>query len=362
MRVMITCGGTGGHITPAIAIADTIKQKSPAAHILFVGGLGGMEERLVTAAGYSIRLLRVVGLPRRPTPSALRAVFLTAAAVRAARHLVAEWSPDLVIGTGGYACYPTLFAAAARGIPTAVHESNAVPGLAVKLLAGRVDRIWLNFREAGERLKQKDKLAVVGNPLPRGCAQTRLQPLPGEGDPMLLSFGGSLGADALNCAVLSLMAEHRHEPRVHFLHATGRRCFADFEAAMTERGLAGHPRIRAVPYIDDMPRQMARATLVIARAGAMTISELAAMRKPAILIPSPNVTGNHQYKNAAALAAAGAARLLREEELQAGLSPLVRELLSSQEARAALAHAIGGFAVPDANDRIWGEILSLTRG
>ena len=168
MRVVITCGGTGGHIVPALAIADIIRENEPHAEILFVGGKNGMEKELVTRAGYEIRLLDVQGLSRRISFSNFRAVARAIRASGEARRILKSFRPDLVIGTGGYACYPTLRAAISLRIPTAVHESNAVPGLAVKLLAPRLDRVWLNFEKAREALPKRSRTLVVGNPLPRG--------------------------------------------------------------------------------------------------------------------------------------------------------------------------------------------------
>ena len=359
MRLIVTCGGTGGHITPALAIADTVRENCARAEILFVGSEGGMEEELVRRAGYPIRSLRIKGLARNLSPANIRALYLAVRAVGAAEALLSEFSPDAVVGTGGYACYPTLRAAVKRGIPTAVHESNAFPGLAVRRLAARVDRVWLNFADAAKHLSPRTQCLCVGNPLPRGYGAA-FPAHKTDGKRRVLSFGGSLGARELNRAVLAVMERERELPEVYHCHATGRREYETVLAEFRSRGLDRCPRFELLPYIDDMPQRMAEADLVICRAGAMSISELSSVGAPAILVPSPNVTGDHQYKNAKVLADAGAAVLLTEGELQR-LAVEVVSLLNDPVARGALSKAIGGFASPDANKRIYEDLCRLLK-
>lgn len=362
MKLILSCGGTGGHITPALAIAATVRENLPHAEVLFVGGEHGMERALVGAAGYPIRTLRVRGLSRSLSLSNLGALRLTVRAVREANVLLSEFRPDIVIGTGGYACYPTLQAAARLGIPTAVHESNAIPGLAVRMLARRLDRVWLNFAEAAAALPRGSNTLVVGNPLARSAADTTPYPLPASCRQMVLSFGGSLGAPRINRAVLELMKSEARRPEIYHLHAAGKGDFEATDSAYRAVGLARIPRLRVVPFLSDMPRQMATADVVICRAGAMSISELAAMGRAAVLIPSPNVTGNHQYRNAKALADAGAAVLLTEDQLDKGaLTAAVFELLANGEKRREMERAIRRFAHPDANRLILEDIKQLVK-
>lgn len=364
MRVLLTCGGTGGHITPAIAIADMLCENVADLTCLFVGTEGGMENSMVAAAGYEIRALRVVGLSRRNPLALLRAARLLCTAEREAGEIIRDFRPDIIIGTGSYACYPALAAGAALGIPTAVHESNAVPGLAVRMLAKRLDRIWLGFEKAAEGLPKGARPLVVGNPTPRGFGKQEAPfPLPVGCSKMVLSFGGSLGAAKLNDAMLSLMAAERKMSGVYHLHATGKREFERVSRAFAERGLAGDPHFALLPFIEDMPAKMAAADLVICRAGAMSITELALAGRAAILVPSPNVTGDHQTKNAAVLAAAGAAVMIEESFLGGGmLEGAVTELLTSPVRRARMEEAIRGFARPDANRSIFLDVLSLIKG
>lgn len=359
MKLILSCGGTGGHITPALAIADIVRMNDPCAEIWFVGSEKGMEREMVTRAGYPIRVLRVEGLTRRLTPDNIKVLWHAATAVRTATQLLRDLVPDAVVGTGGYACYPTLSAAARMGIPTAVHESNAVPGLAVRRLAHRVDRVWLGFENARLSLHGSARILVTGNPLPVGFRRPQSKaPLPYGCSRMILSFGGSLGARELNRAVISLMEAQRGRNDVYHLHATGRGGYEDFMKELQARGLNGERRIKVVPFIENMPQHMAAADLVICRAGAMSISELAAAGKAAILIPSPNVVGNHQYRNAAALKAAGAAVLL-EEARAAELPSLACELMANDGARRELSRRIAAFAERDAGRMIYEDLRRL---
>ena len=359
MKAIITCGGTGGHITPALAIADIIKENDPHARLLFIGGMRGMEGELVRQAGYDIRLLEVQGISRKLTPANLKALFQAGLAVRKAQEILKEFSPDIVIGTGGYACYPTLRAAIGLGIPSAVHESNAAPGLAVRVLSARLDRVWLNFESESMRLPKGAKALTVGNPLPREYAAP--EPIERLAETQfLLSFGGSLGASAMNRAILDLMETERKKKDIFHLHATGNKGFEETHKCFRERGLGACTHLSLVPYISQMPRYMAAADLVICRAGAMSVSELAALGKPAVLIPSPNVTGNHQYENAHALAQKGAAVLLEEKRI-AELTSLIPALLADKERLLQMSGAICAFYRADANARIWRDIVALSK-
>lgn len=360
MRIVFTCGGTGGHITPALAIADTVKENCPTAEILFVGADGGMETRLVPNAGYRIVTLRVSGLRRSLSPGNIKVLFRALHATKEAEELLGSFCPDLVIGTGGYASFPTLFAATKLGIPAAAHESNAVPGLAIRRLAKRLDRIWVNFAGTAEKLPGENCLAV-GNPLPRGFGVANPTPLPQGCIKMVLSFGGSLGARELNRAALALMAAERDQPEIFHLHATGKGEYEEWRRVFEERGFSESKNLELVPYLEDMPRRMAAADVVICRAGAMSISELAAAGKTAVLVPSPNVTGNHQYLNAKVLSDAGAAVLLPERELPEKLTSTVFSLLSDSQKRRVMGEKIRQFYRGESNRLIFSDMLLLMK-
>lgn len=368
MRVLMTGGGTGGHVNPAIAIANTIKLNDPTAEIAFVGTSRGIENKLVPAAGYPLYHVEVRGFRRSLSPANLKAAWLAFVSPIRAKKLIADFKPDIVVGTGGYACWPVLVAAARMGIPTAVHESNAIPGVTVRRLQKYVDRIMLNFAEGGEYLDAKEKLMVVGNPLrgefgtmTRAAAREKLG-ITGYRR-MILSCGGSMGAEPVNDAMLALMRDYGlSHPDVLHVHATGALEYEAAKAKFAEYGLTGKDNLRLVEYIYDMPIQMAAADLVVNRAGAMTLSELAVQGKACLLIPSPYVTANHQYKNAKVLADAGAALLIEEKELTpARVTQEVSALLDDDTRRAGMEKAITAFARTDANKVIYEEICRLAK-
>lgn len=374
MRVLITGGGTGGHVNPALAIANTIKQNDPDAVIAYVGTKRGIENKLVPKAGYPMYYVDVKGIKRSLSPSNIKAAYLALTSPIKAKKIIREFKPDIVVGTGGYVSWPVVKAASQMGIPTALHESNAIAGVAVKMLQKSVDRIYLNFEKTGESLScDRAKLMKVGNPILGGfSSMTREEARAKLGIPdkykyVILSYAGSMGAEKVNDAVLCLMREFTAKhPEVYHIHATGsielELCTSQFK----EMGLDKCENIELCEYIYDMPVRMAAADITINRAGAMTISELAATGKCSIFIPSPNVAENHQYKNAKVLSDAGAAALFEEKELTDGAKPLIEEvekLLSDKEdeLRAERSEKIRQFAVSDANKLIYNDLVKLAQ-
>lgn len=367
MRVLMTGGGTGGHVNPAIAIADTIKAHIPMAEIAFVGTKRGIENKLVPAAGYRLYHVDVRGFRRSLSPANIRAAYLALTSPIAAKKIIREFRPDVVIGTGGYVSWPLLVAASKLGVPSAVHESNAVPGLAVRRLVPYVDKIFVNFAITGEKLGAPQKTMHVGSPLRADFGEIKKEDarakigLPQNCDKYIVSFGGSLGAERVNKAMLDLMRDYLKEhPNIYCMHATGAAGYDETRAAFDAAGLDACKNIELTEYIYDMPIRMAAADLVISRSGAITLSELALAKKASILIPSPNVTDDQQYKNAKVLADAGAAVLVRESELDEGrMCREVSALLESPECMRKLEENIAAFAVPDANELIYKEIAAL---
>ena len=374
MRVLITGGGTGGHVNPALAIANTIKQNDPDAVIAYVGTKRGIENKLVPKAGYPMYYVDVKGIKRSLSPSNIKAAYLALTSPIKAKKIIREFKPDIVVGTGGYVSWPVVKAASQMGIPTALHESNAIAGVAVKILQKSVDRIYLNFEKTGESLScDRAKLMKVGNPILGGfSSMTREEARKKLGIPdkykyVILSYAGSMGAEKVNDAVLCLMREFTAKhPEVYHIHATGsielELCTSQFK----EMGLDKCENIELCEYIYDMPVRMAAADITINRAGAMTISELAATGKCSIFIPSPNVAENHQYKNAKVLSDAGAAALFEEKELTDGAKPLIEEvekLLSDggEKLRAERSEKIRQFAVSDANKLIYNDLVKLAQ-
>lgn len=374
MRVLITGGGTGGHVNPALAIANTIKQNDPDAVIAYVGTKRGIENKLVPKAGYPMYYVDVKGIKRSLSPSNIKAAYLALTSPIKAKKIIREFKPDIVVGTGGYVSWPVVKAASQMGIPTALHESNAIAGVAVKMLQKSVDRIYLNFEKTGESLGcDRAKLMKVGNPILGGFSSiTREEARAKLGIPdkykyVILSYAGSMGAEKVNDAVLCLMREFTSKhPEVYHIHATGsielELCTSQFK----KMGLDKCENIELCEYIYDMPVRMAAADITINRAGAMTISELAATGKCSIFIPSPNVAENHQYKNAKVLSDAGAAALFEEKELTDGAKPLIEEvekLLSDggEKLRAERSEKIRQFAVSDANKLIYNDLVKLAQ-
>ncbi len=369
MRVLMTGGGTGGHINPAIAIAKTILKEEPDSEIAFVGTPRGMENRLVPKEGFPLYHIEIQGLRRSLSPANLKTLWLTVTSVSKAKELISEFRPDVCIGTGGYVSWPLIKAACELGIPTALHESNALAGVAVKALAPHIDILFTNFEQTAEQIRSCRKILHVGNPLKndfatvsREEARARLG-FEGRYRYSLLSCGGSLGAGRINAEALRLMqAYSSHHPEVHHLHQAGVGHYPAVREEFERLGLDRFPNLELVDYIYDMPDRLAAADLVINRAGAMTISELALLEKPTVLIPSPNVTDNHQYKNAKLLADAGAAVMLTEEELTGdALSSCIGSLLEDRERRRILGENFGRFAIKNANILIYNAVKDLVK-
>lgn len=367
MRVIMTGGGTGGHVNPAIAIANTIKANEPGSEILFVGTERGIENKLCAAEGYPIEHVNIMGFSRSISPRNIKAAYLAAVSPMRAKKIVKRFKPDIVIGTGGYVCWPVLVAASRLGVPTAVHESNAFPGVAVKKLQPYVDRVMLNFAESEKYLSAKEKIIHVGNPLrtsfgtlSRDEARKKLE-IDGKYKYFILSYGGSMGAEKLNDAVLEFMRDFgTKHPEVLHVHASGAIEKEAASAKFREYGLDGFENLKLVEYIYDMPLRITAADIVISRAGAMTVSELAMMKKASIMIPSPNVAENHQYKNAKVIADAGGCLLIEEKDLVRGaLGEAVSGLLSDDAGRARMGEAISHFVNTDANKLIYDEIKRL---
>ncbi len=370
MRILITGGGTAGHINPALAIADMLKEKYPDARFLFVGAKGRMETRLVPAAGYDIRTVSVRGFQRRLSlknigRNVLAAVDVVTASMHSAR-ILKEFQPDLAIGTGGYVCGPVLREALKRGVPVAVHESNAYPGVTVKMLAKEGATVLLCSEEARRHLPEGCKAIVTGNPLRPDFLTldkaTARRELGVDERPLVLSFGGSLGAARINAAMTEVLAKSAAAGKLQHIHGTGKSGYAAMMAALEEKGVALSDTIRVREYIDDMPRCMAAADLVICRCGAMTLSELPAAGKPSILIPSPYVAENHQYHNAMVLVGRDAALCIEEKDLTGdSLWEAITAVTTDPARLATMAANVKSAAILDADQRIFAALQDLLK-
>jgi UDP-N-acetylglucosamine--N-acetylmuramyl-(pentapeptide) pyrophosphoryl-undecaprenol N-acetylglucosamine transferase len=371
MNLLLTCGGTAGHINPAIAIAKIFQERRPGTNILFVGAQTGMENQLVPREGFPIKAVTISNFRRSFSKDAiaynLRTLKNLALSQKEARGILQEFKPDLVVGTGGYASYPMVRQAARQKIPTAVHESNAIPGLTTKMLSKVVDVVMTGFESAREGYSPPEKVVVTGTPVRPDFfrySRKEARAVLGITDdrPLLLSYWGSLGADEMNRHMIDFMvtASQKGGPFRH-IHGAGR-SYESMRLALQRQGinLDQRPEIKLNQYIYDMPTVMAAADLVFCRAGASTISELMALGKPSVLVPSPNVTADHQTKNARVLADKGGAILLPEPECSAEtLWKLAEDLLAHPEKRTEMTKALFSIAPADAADQIYRTLSAL---
>lgn len=367
MKFVICGGGSGGHVSPAIAIYEALKKKSPSSEFLFVGREGGAENRAYRATGERLATLSVSGISRTSIKKAVKGVFSALRAKSAAKKLIITERPDVIIGTGGYVAWPMLSVGASLKIPTVIHESNALPGLTTRIVSKYADLVLLNYAEAGEGLSRRDNLRVVGNPLRKEFVKTdrrlaRKRMGIRDDEIMILSFGGSLGAQKINETVIDLMRCYSsRKDNIKHLHATGA---AGFETVGKKvlADLNGKNGCKVLPYIDNMATAMSAADIVISRCGAMTLSEICAVGVASILIPSPNVADNHQLKNAQYLENLGAAITIEESDLTPrALMDRVRALVEDVERRRSLATAAGSLGKTDAASLISNEILSIAK-
>ena len=304
MNVIFTCGGTGGHINPAIAVARMLRERRPEAKILFVGAADGMERDLVPREGFQLETLKISNLQRRLTPAGVWHNLVTschiAGSLQKAKKIIRQFEPDVIVGTGGYASYPALREGIRLKVPTAIHESNAVPGLATKLVADKVDRIMVSFEESRNLYSRPERVVVTGTPVREDFLYQKKsearKALGLDDRPLVISYWGSLGAREMNKKIARfIQLECQQEPFQH-IHATGSFGWRWMPDLIRQMGidLQKHPAVQLREYIYDMPMLMAAADLIICRAGASTISEVAASATPCIMVPSPNVTDNHQ--------------------------------------------------------------------
>lgn len=371
MKAVFTCGGTGGHINPALAVAKLLRERQPDCEILFIGADDGMERDLVPREGFRLETIKISSFERRLTLKNIRHNIISAVDIYGAlRHVTAilkEFRPDVILGTGGYASFPALKRGAKLGIPTAVHESNAVPGLATRMVMNNVDRILVSYEECREQYKAADKVVAVGMPVSEAFIYTKREDARRElgisdDEKLVVSCWGSLGAREMNKKIARfIQLESETDPYRH-IHATGSYGWRWMPDLVKELGvdLSEHPGIDMREYIYNMPTLMAAADLVICRAGASTLNEVAASGVPAIIVPSPNVADNHQEKNARLLERRNAAVVIRESECDGDL--LFRttgELLADPERLQSMRSALRAMAVLDSTERIYKILMEL---
>lgn len=367
MRVLFSGGASGGHVNPALAIADIIKANYPDSEIAFVGTPYGIENSIVPQAGYKLYKIKIEGVNGKKGIGKLKAYARAFTAQFSAKRVIKEFKPDIVIGTGGYACWPALKAAVEARIPTMLHESNSMPGMAVRKLQNDVDVIMTNFESTRDNLNPTANVVKVGNPvrsqgltLTRESARERLG-IDAEKF-VVLSFGGSLGAECLNDVALEYMKNFSalHE-NVLAYHVGGKNYYEDAKRKLEDNKLLEDGKNTLISFTNELLVYMAAADVVICRAGAMTLTEVARMGKATVIIPSVNVTDGHQYKNAKSLADGGAAIMVEESELKNGarVSELLDRLYSDADFRAEMSARIRDFADEDVEKNILQNIRTL---
>ena len=372
MNLIFTCGGTAGHINPAIAVAKMMQERYPSAKILFIGATGHMEEKLVPAAGYELRTFPTSGMKRKLNLQGikdnLKAISNVAKAVKGCKKIIKEFKPDVIVGTGGYASFPALMAGHKMKVPTCVHEANAMPGLTTRMAAGWADRVLICFPESAKHYKHPEKAEAVGMPVRREFIDTRKEDARKElgldNRPLIVSTFGSQGARMMNLAMADMMKLEQEDgyPYQH-IHGVGSFGWEWFPDKLKELGVDAENSgaIDMREYIYNMPTVMAAADVIISRAGASSCNEIAASGTPCILIPSPNVTDNHQEKNARAIADRGGAVLVLEKECTAQkLYDEVKAILSDKQRQKEMSEALRECCVLDSAHRICDIIQELS--
>ncbi|MBQ7799585.1 MAG: undecaprenyldiphospho-muramoylpentapeptide beta-N-acetylglucosaminyltransferase [Oscillospiraceae bacterium] len=373
MRILFAAGGTGGHINPALAIATTVKEHHKDAEILFAGTPWGMEAKFIPQANFDFAPIKVRGIERSFKPKAIKgnikAIWYLMSADRRARQIIKNFKPDVVVGTGGYVSGPVVRAAAKMGIKTLIHEQNAFPGVTTKLLARDVDVILVAFKEAIGRIATNAKVAVVGNPVRQEFLfaekeKSRKELNIDSDKTVVLSCGGSLGAKAINLAMCEVLKRNKNRDDIVHIHATGHfgSLWMPDELRKSGLNLENNPNLRVMEYISEMPKYLAACDLIITRSGAITLSEIQVQGKAAVLIPSPNVTENHQFHNAMVLANADAAVVIEEKDLSGKkLCDAIEKLTLDKERLKQMGKNAAEISKSDANNLIYNELMALYR-
>lgn len=364
MRVLVSGGGTGGHIYPAVSLINEIKKQNPEAKFLYVGTERGLESKIVPESGIPFKTIRIQGFRRSLSIENIKTIYLFAKSIQDSKKIIREFKPDVVIGTGGYVCGAVVYAATRLGIPTVIHEQNSVPGATNKFLAKYVDKIGICFTEAAAYFPT-EKVVLTGNPRAQEVVQletTNVLPRY-ELNPQketVLVFGGSQGALTMMKAMGSILTE-LNQREYQVLFATGPRYYEEMVAKLTAFNYKPQSLV-VVPYIDDMVEVLNSVNLVVSRAGATTLAEVTALGVPSILIPSPNVTNDHQTKNATSLVRVGAAELIADQGLTGdNLLAMIDELMTDNKRREKMAQAAKGEGIPDATDRLYELVQSILK-
>ncbi|KXZ39550.1 UDP-N-acetylglucosamine-N-acetylmuramylpentapeptide N-acetylglucosamine transferase [Alkalithermobacter thermoalcaliphilus JW-YL-7 = DSM 7308] len=362
MKVLISGGGTGGHIYPAIAIANKLEEELKEVEILFVGTEKGLESKVVPKAGYELKTITVEGFQRKISFENVKRVLKLFKGLEDARKIVKKFDPDIVIGTGGYVCGPVVFNAAMRGIPTVIHEQNAFPGITNKILARFVDKILISFEDAKKYFPNSDKVVFTGNPVRKEILTANKNEAKrklgiAEDKKMLLCVGGSGGSRKLNDSMVNIISNLVKED-IQFIHVTGKNHYEKFIDKLGEINLKKSQKV--VDYLDDMATALAACDLVICSAGAITLAEVTALGKPSIIIPKAYTAENHQEYNAKSLENKGAAMVILEKDLNSKvLNDMIFKILGDRKRLKDMEQNSKNAGMPQSIEIIYKEIISM---
>lgn len=371
MRVIIAAAGTGGHINPGLAIANKIKQEQKDSKIIFIGTTRGLENDLVPRSGYELKTIEAYGLSKKITLDNIKKMYKTFKGYGEAKKIIKEFKPDIVIGTGGYICGATISAAHNLGIPTLLHESNAFPGRAVKMLARNTDTILISFKEAKDRIKNAKNVVYTGTPVKiykkDYDINEKMKIIKNAGlngtKPIVLVFGGSQGAQKINEAIIGIL-KNKLNKNYQIMWATGPKQYDIIKQMLQHENININniDNAKIVPYIYNMEEIMNVSNLIVARSGAMTITEISNLAKPSILVPLPNVSNNHQLYNAKVLEDIGAAKIILNDELNEKiLNSYIEEIVLNKNIEFEMSKCALNVATYDVEDKIYKEIDELVK-
>ncbi|MDR0519669.1 MAG: undecaprenyldiphospho-muramoylpentapeptide beta-N-acetylglucosaminyltransferase [Clostridiales Family XIII bacterium] len=363
MKAILAGGATGGHLYPALAVADKIKRRNESSEILFIGADKEVSSDIISASGYGLRTIPARGFDRRNMLKNVGVMKDLAICSIQIKKILTEFGPDAVIGTGGYVGGPVIREASKMGIPTFIHEQNVLPGMANRMAAKYADEIFVAFEESREHFPKSRNVKVTGNPVRRGFitagAMNYREKLGlGDRDMAVLVFGGSQGADRINEVVCDMLTGVEDMRSIDIFFITGKRSYFDMSRRLDGAGLVGGGKVRVIDYTEAIHEYYAAADLIVGRSGALTVSEIAVMGRASILIPSPNVTNNHQYHNAKTLSDKGAAIIIEEKDLTPTLlSEEISKLKANKDALNTMSQAAASLGRPGATDAIYDEIV-----
>ena len=369
MRAIIAAAGTGGHINPGLAIANKIMEKEKDSSIIFIGTNRGLETDLVPRSGYSLKTINAHGLERKITIQNIKNLFETYKSIKEAKEIIKEFKPDILIGTGGYICVPTVIAAKKLGIPVILHESNAFPGIAVKLFKNKAVKLLVGFKDAKERLDNKENVIVTGNPIKiKKIDYTESQKEKIKTDlglaldkPVVLVFGGSQGAQSINRSFIEIIVNKKNK-NYQIMWAAGPEQYEKIKEKLNEINIDINniENAKIVPYIYNMEEVMNISDLVVCRSGAMTITEVSVVGKPAIFIPFPFATENHQEYNARVLEKVGAAKIILDKDINSELlGNTINKIIKNKKSLEEMGKNAEKVTIPNVEENIYKEIKEV---